>query len=357
MEVLAVVAGLLLLGLLIVDVFGTVFVPRGGAGVLASRLYRIVWAGWSWAANRSGRHRRRVLALAGPVLLPLTVVLWVLVLVGAFALVYLPFTAQLSVPAGGSAASGPVAVLYVSAYAATTLGVGDIYATTPLLRLLITLEAGLGFALFSISITYVLSVYNALLRATALALRISGFIGRQAGEDAVDVVCRSVRARSEEQTLDWLRGTVSELATTNQAQAQYPLIAYFHIPHDDRALPVALADLLRLVTVLRALPDPSAFPALTSGPTVLWASRAVMSFVAEHAQQLRGGEDDTDGGREHLRAYRQARQRLATAGIALRDDEQARVEYLGLVCEWSRPAAALLGHFGYPDPGRSQQGS
>ncbi len=283
MEVLAVVAGLVLLGLLIVDVFGTVFVPRGGAGVLASRLYRIVWAGWSWAADRSGRHRRRVLALAGPVLLPLTVVLWVLILVSAFALVYLPSAAQLSVPAGGPAASGPVAALYVSAYAATTLGVGDIYATTPLLRLLITLEAGLGFALFSISITYVLSVYNALLRATALALRISGFIGRQAGEDAVDVVCRSVRARSEEQTLDWLRGTVSELATTNQAQAQYPLIAYFHIPRNDRALPMALADLLRLVTVLRALPGPSAFPALTSGPTVLWASRAVMSFVGEHA--------------------------------------------------------------------------
>jgi hypothetical protein len=72
-------------------------------------------------------------------------------------------------PVGGG--SGPVAALYVSAYAATTLGVGDIYATTPVLRLLITLEAGLGFALFSIPITYVLSVYNALLRATAQGYR------------------------------------------------------------------------------------------------------------------------------------------------------------------------------------------
>ena len=139
MEVLAVLAGLLLLGLLTVGVSGAVFVPRDGAGVLASRLYRIVWAGWSWAADRSGRHRQRVLGLAGPVLLPLTVLLWVLILVSAFAPVYLPSAAQLSAPAGGPAASRPVAALYVSAYAATTLGVGNIHAMTPTLRLLITL--------------------------------------------------------------------------------------------------------------------------------------------------------------------------------------------------------------------------
>ncbi len=47
---------------------------------------------------------------------------------------------------------------------------------------------------------------------------------------------------------------------------------------------------------------------------------------------------------------------MATAGIALRDDEQARVEYLGLVREWSWPAAALLGHFRYPDPDGRQKG-
>jgi hypothetical protein len=83
-------------------------------------------------------------------------------------------------------------------------------------------------------------------------------------------VCRTVGARADEQTLEWLHGTVSELATTGQAQAQYPLIVYFHVPHDDRALPMALADLLRLVTVLRALPEPSVLPGLTSGPTVVW---------------------------------------------------------------------------------------
>lgn len=119
MPVLAVLAGLVLLGVLIVDVFGTVFVSRGGAGVLTDRLYRTAWAGWSWVAARSGRHRRAVLAVAGPILLPLTSAGWVAGLIAAFALICLPYTAQFPVPQGES---GSVAPLYVSAYAATTSG-------------------------------------------------------------------------------------------------------------------------------------------------------------------------------------------------------------------------------------------
>lgn len=130
------------LGVLVVDLFGTVFVPRGGAGVITSRLYQAAWAAWSRVATRAGGQRRRVL----------------------------------------------------------------------------------------------------------------------------------VRA--------------ADLTTTAQPQAQYPLIAYFHIPRDDRALPVALADLLELVTLCRALPDASRFPALTSSPTIVWASRLVTTFVIEHADQL-----------------------------------------------------------------------
>lgn len=346
-ELISVSVGLVILGALIVDVFGTVFVPRGGAGVVSSRLYRAVWNGWVRVAARSGHRRRRVLALAGPVLLPLTVVLWIVELVSAFAFLYLPFAGQLSVPTGDS--SPPwVTSLYVSGYAATTLGVGDVYATAGALRILITVEAGLGFALFSISITYLLSVYGALLRATALSLSISSFIGRDAGEDPIDLVCRTVRTQAEEQTLAWLRHVLSDLSHTGQAQAQYPLIAYFHIPRDDRALPIVLGDLLRLLTVCATLLRPSAFPGLTSSPTMVSAVRMVVSFVGEHAEELGGRGRQVDE-QEDLETYVTARRRLQEAGIALRDDEQARSLYLDLRRRWSTAEQELLGHFGYHD--------
>lgn len=115
MQLLGALAGLVLLGVVILDVFGTVFVPRGGAGVITRRLYTTVWASSSWVSARSGPHRRAVLALAGSILLPLTVAVWVVALITAFTLIYLPYTPQLSVPQGEP---GWTALIYASAYAA-----------------------------------------------------------------------------------------------------------------------------------------------------------------------------------------------------------------------------------------------
>jgi hypothetical protein len=175
-----VAAGALLLAALLVDVFGTVFVPRGHAGIVSRRVYRWTWRLWLRASGIAGRQRRRLLALGGPLLLPLTLVLWMVELVIGFALIYLPWSSQLVLPSG-EAASGWVPSLYVSAYAATTLGVGDIFPGTAALRLLAVTEAALGFALFTVSITYLLSVYSAVRQATSLALEISRFMCRAAG--------------------------------------------------------------------------------------------------------------------------------------------------------------------------------
>ena len=69
--------GAILLLTLVGDVYATVFVPRGPVGPLSRRLYAASWAGW----NRFGDHlppdrRRRWLALNGPLLVLLTVMVW-----------------------------------------------------------------------------------------------------------------------------------------------------------------------------------------------------------------------------------------------------------------------------------------
>jgi hypothetical protein len=340
----SVLAGVALLAVTAVDVFSTVFIPRGGAGWLTSRLYRGVWRGWSAAACAGGRRRRRLLALAGPLLLPLTVAMWVGAVVLSFALIYLPFQEQLTVP--GSSDSSWVSALYVSAYSATTLGVGDVYASTGPLRLLVTLEAAVGFAVFSASITYVLSVYSALLRATSLALSITTYVGRQANEDGVDVLCRSIRTGSEIETLSWLGQMVIEITGTSQAQRQYPLVAYFHIPRDDRALPLALSDLLGMLTVCRSVLDTSAYPSLSSSPTTVAAWRAATAFVDEHGSELGEGQP-RDGVERGQREYERARARLVAASVSVRDEQQARADFLRLLETWEAGEYRLLRHFRY----------
>lgn len=52
--------------------------------------------------------------------------------------------------------------LHYSGFNLTTLGVGDVTAKTSLYRLLMVTEAAIGFASFSMVITYFLSVYSSL---------------------------------------------------------------------------------------------------------------------------------------------------------------------------------------------------
>jgi hypothetical protein len=226
-------AGALLLGALFTDVFLTVFVPRGGPGLVTDRLYRSGWGLWRRVSRLAPRNERSVLALGGPLLLPATVVLWALELVLGFALVYLPFAQQFQLP-GEARPSAVTLSLYVSAYSATTLGVGDVYPADSVLRLLSTLEAAMGFALFTVSIAYLLSVYNALRQATSLALEISHFVGRHVGEDPVDLIERMTQSGAEAELTRWVAHTTAKLTTTQQAAAQYPLIHYFQSPRTMR---------------------------------------------------------------------------------------------------------------------------
>jgi hypothetical protein len=134
-------------------------------------------------------HRRRLLAIGGPLLLPLTVLLWAVELVLGFALLYLPAAEGFFSP--DPSGSAPfVTALYVSGYSASTLGVGDVYPQTGALRLLTTTEAALGFAVFSVSIAYLLSVYGALRQSKALALEISRFLDLDHQPDGLQVLCR-----------------------------------------------------------------------------------------------------------------------------------------------------------------------
>lgn len=347
-EILSVIAGVALLAGVVLDVFSTVFVPRGGPGWVTRRLYRGVWKAWIAIACAGGRRRRRLLAQAGPILLPLTVIMWVVQVVVGFALIYLPFTEDLATPPRGGKADW-VSALYVSAYSATTLGVGDVYASTGPLRLLMTFEAAIGFALFTVSITYLLSVYSALQRATSLALAITTFVGRRSGEDGLDVVCRSVSTGSESETVTWLGQTMTQLAETSQAQRQYPLIAYFHIPDDHRAPPVALSDLLLLLTVCMSVLDPDRHPTLSSSPTIVGAWRSACEFVTNAGGKLGAGASGRDVEDRASRQYDDARARLSAAGIALRAEPQARQQFLDLYLAWRPDEQRLLRHFRYQD--------
>jgi hypothetical protein len=149
----------------------------------------------------------------------------------------------------------------------------------------------------------------------------------------------------------WLTQVTSNIQRVVQGQAHYPVLHYFHIPDDQSALPVTLPALLEILTIVRAVLEPAAQPALVSGPVVIAAYDSATGVERGQARALRipmatnldrhGDSHRRDAGARIIRA------RLVTAGIACRMEPDACRRYQRLREDWAAPNAALRRHFGY----------
>lgn len=127
-----------------------------------------------WRVFRRLGPRDRFLPLAGPTALIAVIATWAALLVLGWALVFWPQVPDgFRYDAGIDPGSHFVDALNVSLVTLTTLGFGDVTPHADLLRVLVPLEALLGFGLLSASISYLLLIYPALARRRSLAYEIS----------------------------------------------------------------------------------------------------------------------------------------------------------------------------------------
>lgn len=264
--------GALLLAVLFADVLFTVFHPEGHGGPVHRRQNRLVWQAFrAVGTRRDGAVRPNLLALAGPVIAVLSVGMWGAWLVLGFALVYAPFVATFARSAP-HVVIGWVEAVYYSGYVASTLGLGDVVARTPALRLLTVLEAMSGFALFAVATTYVLAISRELAGANTLALEFSSLFRGGIGEPALR------RGGGGDETITrWAEEAARSLLRVVHAHGQYPVLHYFRPKDPDRALLVQLGRVLTLVGNDRDADVPSRLAA----PAFQLLRDAVMRYLVE----------------------------------------------------------------------------
>jgi hypothetical protein len=168
--------GALLVVVALRDIFHTLWHPRG-FGSIGRILFALVWR-----VTRQWRTE-----LAGPLGLLTVVLAWASMIVAGWTLVYLPHMPDgfhFGGPPYPGDSSDLVASVYLSLVAVATLGFGDIIPAYPALRLVVPLQALIGFVLFTAAISWVLQVYPALVRRRGLAKRLSLL----AQNDTVDYV-------------------------------------------------------------------------------------------------------------------------------------------------------------------------
>jgi hypothetical protein len=168
-------AGVALIALAIRDAFDALFHPEGRATV-GRVISRAVWR----LLRRTGSEHP-LFPLAGPFALIAVIGTWAGLLIVGWALVFLPhmpegFRFEPEIRGGSDLAHA----LNVSMVTLTTLGLGDITPRTEALRLILPLEALVGFGLLTASISWLLLIYPVLSRRRSLAYEIA--LLRETGE-------------------------------------------------------------------------------------------------------------------------------------------------------------------------------
>jgi hypothetical protein len=229
---IAVVGGGLLMLVALVDLFLTALHPDVDgpvAGAVQGGLWRLLVAG-----DRRHRQRRRLMALAGPLMMVATFAVWVLTFMFGFALVVWPFLAEVfqSDPKLGSL--GFVDALYFSGTTVSTLGFGDITPASRPLQLLTVVASLSGFSMLTGIVAYLLEVLGSLHSRVRLALRVGEDTdGRHDGAEVLgdwlaDEDVGDVRRRLEEWG-DLLRDSQDEMH-------RFPLVSVCYRsrdPHQD----------------------------------------------------------------------------------------------------------------------------
>lgn len=350
-------AGFVLLALIIFDIYATVLHSSARYGPVGESLNRSVWRLTRAAAFKLSRaNRHRLLNMVGPLLLPLLIAVYVVLLVTAYALVYYPhvpsgFTFSVAHPDPGW-----VDAFYFSGVTLTTVGYGDVVPRITPLRFLALLEAASGLVVISLAITYMLTVYTALERKRAVAVSLYHQAGQ--GADVAGFIAHHFVEGRFYGLRDALRTVTRDLQGLLESHIDHPVIHYFHPVEVYKGTPRVLFLLLEACAVIRAALDREENKDLRNYPEVRTldaaASHVLTQFVdsldLERRERPRRPTDAEahEANERWRRRYEQTLTRLSESGIQVRrDTEQGWEEYRSQREEWESKLRRLALHLGY----------
>lgn len=328
-------AGVLVLLIVGQDVFSTVLFPASGRGIVRKPLGRASSKVFHLVAKAlSGRRRNALLGYLGPVQIVLSIAAWFLMLLVGWAMIYQPALGSGIRAISGPTDTGWANALYYSGFSLTTLGVGDLEPVSSPYRLLTVVQAAIGFAWFSMVITYFLSVYGSLISRNAFA---QGLHQRtQRTGDAVELLVRSADGADFPELAGQLSSSAGFLRDIYQRHRFYPVLRYFHYREPHYSLPHVLTVTLDMATLLKTAFDPEYYARLIRSTHLDEVLDSALTLLDELITQPESDEPDPDDVAEWRHRFADARKRFTDAGLVVRDDvDDATDEYVAMRAEWA----------------------
>lgn len=347
--------GVVLILISLIDIYLIVLYPRSGKGWLSTAISKGTWrlfqriARLGAAIQRSERFGAAILSFCGPTLLILVVSAWTVLLIVGFACVY---WTELGMEIQASEGLTPISfstALYYSGYVFTTLGVGDLVPRSDWVRIVTVIEAGLGFAIFTLTITYLMAIYSALSQRNILALMLHH---RTMGKaDAAELVARMGAAGDFNDARDDVAKIAESLLTLLESHHAYPVVHYFRFENDLYSLARIVWLAMDTVTLINTALHPDRYRAFIRSTVVAGLANGGQHLLMELSYTFlpqrsfkMAGEDDFILRQRYLQAI----ERLRQEDIETVPDVEAGVqEYIKMRRRWEPYVMAIAHYMGY----------
>ncbi|TMC46994.1 MAG: two pore domain potassium channel family protein [Chloroflexi bacterium] len=315
MNVIAALAGIVLVILVLWDVFVSMVLTRRATRQLQLTrglvyAFRRVYAALARALHDMSR-RENVLSVVGPLFLFFRFGAWALVLIFAFALLQWAAGSQIAAPEG----SAPFAtVLYFSGTTFFTVALGDVTPDAPVPRLLNVVEAATGFGFLGLIISYLPVFYQDYARREIRLAMLDEWAGSP--PSAGELLRRLGQDHALPELDPFLREWEEWSAELLESHLSYPILIFFRSQHENESWVSALATILDVCAL--ALVGIDGLP-----PRVARLTFAMARHTAVDLSQIFGSPHELATDRLPPDDLARLRALLHAQGVELRDDTDA----------------------------------
>jgi Ion channel len=321
---LALVGGLALAIIILVDAFEAIILPRRVTRkIRVTRLfYRTTWSFWKAVVNKlpARKTREALLGGYGPCSLLLLIGIWALGLVLSFGT--MQYGAGSAIEIHEAAPPGFAMDVYLSATTFFTLGMGDVVPRVPLARFLLVAEAGLGYGFLAVIVGYLPFIYGSFSRREVNISLLDARAGTP--PTAGELLRRYSYPEGQEALRDLLAEWELWCAELMESHLSYPVLAYFRSQHDNQSWIASLTAILDTCALVKAGIEGAC--ERQADLTFAIARHAVVDLSQVFGTAPRAAATDRLSNAD----LRLIRDTLAAHGMKLRDGEEADAQLLKL---------------------------
>lgn len=317
MSWLGAAAAVVLIGLILVDAFEAMILPRRvrHSYRISRQFYFTTWRIWRVLAQAMpiGRTRSGFLSVFGPLSLLGLLTVWASGLMCAFALLHWAIGTPMN--SHGAAELPYSTYVYYSGTTFVTLGLGDLSPLSALGRALTVAEAGMGFGFLAVIISYLPVLYQAFSRREVTISLLDARAGSP--PSAGELLRRLADARSLSSIgpllTEWERWSAELL----ENHLSFPVLRYYRSQHDNQSWVAALTMIL----------DSSAFLIANVDWVDVYQARLTFAMARHAAVDLvlvaRKKPEPPAKERLSREDFLQLRKWLSDGGFALREEAAA----------------------------------